>query len=281
MWSLPVKLSGYPRLAIDAEAFSLWFPDAFAGWGFIHADAWIDDLYDRIYCPCRYSKINRDDISRSLYALFRCLEYLPYRGNRESRSQIRKNLEEKLSEDRRRARHVYLNPGYSTCRHRFVTWAEIAYNTNSQLLAEALVEFATRSEDSLSEDRSEYIRSEWEPAVRKMQEVLQANVYGADDIFAVPYPGWGRGRRHRRRPLDWDYRSSSAPPVRRCPSLDLQLARLSPAILPRTPPLMSPARLITANPLDEVDALAWNQANLEHEMQDVKREVRMLQWRGY
>jgi hypothetical protein len=291
MYRIPVTFEGRSPVYIDATLFVLWFPSAFASAEEIDGDALIEELYDRIPCRCRWSRIRREHIGDTLRFLFSLLKYNSYLEQDDIQARIRDDIEEQYGLDMRKCRFASRDPGVPTCRHRFVTLVEVACMTNSRLLAEALVGFLRAYTDKIwnSGERYEYVLQEWEPAVRKLQLLLHNDYnYGfgydaMDDILPMlPYPMCHRGREHprRRRHGDWNYRALSAPPLRRRRSLDLQLAVPGHAMIPYTPPVVSPALMLPTTPFDEVEMLAWKQEKIAQELQDVKREVRMLQYYG-
>jgi hypothetical protein len=193
-----------------------------------------------------------------------------YRSEDAIQAKIQADLERQFRINRGRGRIGGMRSGEHACRHRFVTLVEVAYIAESRLLAQALVGFLNRNQDRIWNERPEHIFEEWEPAISKLQDLLQSG------YLEEEYPMWGRDYPQRRRHQDWGYRAISAPPVRRCRSLEMQLAIPRQAMIPYTPPMMSPALIVPEDPFDDVELLARGQEHIAQELQDVKYELRQL-----
>jgi hypothetical protein len=275
-----VRFSGHRSLHIDPYSFSLWFPNMDVGWRPINGEDWIDQIRERIHCRCRWKPLERREARETLTFFLRLLEGRSYTHESQIQAQIMEDLEQQKMIDLHKARMVHMNPGFHICRHRFVTLVEVAYIANSRLLAQALIEFANENQEMIFGESREHRHLEWEPAQMKLQELLW------EGYLEEEYPAWPRGRdfprrrRHRDWDYDWHYRALSAPPVRRCRSLDLRLAMVQQqALMPYTPPRMSPPLMLEDNPFDEMEMIAQGQEEIAQEIRDVKHELRQLQWR--
>lgn len=269
-------------IRVDRHSFAMWFPTEYAGTSHIDGDVYVETLYDNLR---NRTTISRCQLEGTLTAVFESLKHWSFTNNTGPRSKIRKYLENEMNTERTSARFWQRDIGLFRSRRAFVALAYFADMTNSVLLAEALMDFCYRNLPSIMKREERYLLSiEWEPAVRKVQQLVQSEMQNAymperwDDWYADPYEEWYRGRRHRHPfPYSWNHRAISAPPIRRRRSSpDMRMILPGPGMNARTPPSMSPVRMIAANPFDEVDIIQMNQMELANEIQDLRRDVDLL-----
>jgi hypothetical protein len=264
----------------------MWFPSGFTGTSYIEGDAYVEVLKDKLN---NRTTISRDTITRILTVIFDSLGHWSFAVDSGPRSQVWKLLEEEISTDIKGAHFYERDIGLFRSRRTFVALANLAHMTNSVLLAETLMDFCYCHLPSIMAREKPYLLSkEWEPALRKVQKLVQSGMYNDymptrwDDWYhADPYEDWYRGRRHRHRlPYSWNHRTISAPPVRRRRSSpEMSLILPAHGMVARTPPMMSPVRMIAANPFDEVDMIQMNQMELASEIQHLRRDVDLLKWK--
>lgn len=275
--SVIVQFGSHQQIRVNSDAFYDWFPSMTPSY-WVDGGELVDSLYERLHN--RYD-INKPSIRQILQSLLEHLRqhYFPVEGG--TRTRVTEGLTHLLEADLRAS--GWIGKGLQQARNAFVILASLAQVYESTLLAGALMDFWYRCMPTVTQNEPSEYCVEWQRALEKVQQL------GSDDLLpattqmgfgtltTLPYAVRNRGR-DRQRWTGWNYRALSAPVTHRRRSPDYPLARYRDAMIAGIPPLLPPTRRLDAAPLDELEAIAWNQHQMAHELLNIKQEIENLRY---
>ncbi|KAF2127672.1 hypothetical protein P153DRAFT_368248 [Dothidotthia symphoricarpi CBS 119687] len=262
-------------IPVSSESFYRWIPvGQVMPYSPVDAEYFVEHVYS--YFGFSYS-IRKAEVRDALESFFECLRKQTHYMLSETRQHVADHLDTQLTTEL--ASTSRWGTDLIRTRHRFVILSYFASMTSSKLLAQALFKFGLSNLHTiLQSDQPDYISSEWQPATKNMRDLVPAEMYHTL-IHGFSHKNhhmwdWNRGRAVQRlAPPMFEHRALSAPARRRSRTPNFQLVPFQHAMMARTPPMMSPMRVIEPSPYDEVGALQWQQEEMAAQLENLRRDV--------